>query len=473
MIELRPFQRRFLAAATAPGIDVAALSMPRGNGKSSLAAYLLTRVMTETDPLFRPGTESVLCAASIQQARIVFRFLRADLEGAGPYRFVDSATRIGCLHTPTNTRLRIIGSSGRTAMGLVGCPWAVCDEPGSWEVLGGELMNDAIQTALGKPGSPMTVVFIGTKAPARDGWWPELVEAGSHGSTYVQALVGDPAKWDSYGEIRRCNPLISVSATFRRKLIAERDAARADTRLKARFLSYRLNVPSADESKMLLDVDDWQRVLARPAPPRAGKPICAYDLGGGRSWSGAVAIWRNGRCEAIACAPGIPDLAEQEKRDRVPAQTYRRLAATGALRVCEGLRVQPPAELHAAALASWGAPAVIYCDRFRLPELQDAVNGTSLVPRRSRWSEAAEDVRATRKMAKDGPLSVAEGSRDLLTASLAVATVKSDDQGSTRLAKRDSNNHARDDCAAAMVLACGAVSRAPAPRRVRRHALAG
>ena len=166
MIELRPFQRRFIKAATAPGIDVAALSMPRGNGKSALAAHLLTRVMTETDPLFRPGTESVLCAASIQQARIVFRFLRADLEGTGPYRFVDSATRIGCLHKPTNTRLRIIGSSGRTAMGLVGCPWAVCDEPGSWEVLGGELMNDAIQTALGKPGSPMRVVYIGTKAPA-------------------------------------------------------------------------------------------------------------------------------------------------------------------------------------------------------------------------------------------------------------------------------------------------------------------
>ena len=473
MIELRPFQRRFLAAATAPGIDVAALSMPRGNGKSSLAAYLLTRVMTETDPLFRPGTESVLCAASIQQARIVFRFLRADLEGRGPYRFVDSNTRIGCLHKPTNTRLRIIGSSGRTAMGLVGCPWAVADEPGSWETLGGELMNDAIQTALGKPNSPMRVVYIGTKAPARDGWWPELIEAGSHGSTYVQALVGDPERWDNWHEIRRCNPLVSISPMFRRKLLEERDAARADTRLKARFLSYRLNVPSADESKMLLDVDDWQRVLSRPVPPREGRPITAYDLGGGRAWSGAVAIWRNGRCEAIACAPGIPDLAEQERRDRVPAQTYRRLAQGGTLRVCEGLRVQPPAELHRAALAAWGRPEVILCDRFRLPELQDAVNGTPLVPRRSRWSEAAEDVRATRRLAKDGGLSCEPGSRDLLTASLAVATVKSDDQGSTRLAKRDSNNHARDDCAAALVLAAGALSRAPPPRRRRRHGLAG
>ena len=126
--------------------------------------------MDETDPLFTPRTESVLCAASIEQARIVFRFLRAALENSGPYRFVDSATRIGCLHVPTNTRLRVIGSSGRTAMGLVNTPSAVCDEPGSWEVNGGQLMHDAIETAKGKPGSPLRVIYIGTLArPCRGG----------------------------------------------------------------------------------------------------------------------------------------------------------------------------------------------------------------------------------------------------------------------------------------------------------------
>ena len=35
-MDLRPFQDR-QAAATAPGIDCAALSLPRGNGKSWLA----------------------------------------------------------------------------------------------------------------------------------------------------------------------------------------------------------------------------------------------------------------------------------------------------------------------------------------------------------------------------------------------------------------------------------------------------
>ena len=474
MLTLRPFQRKFLAKATAPGIDTAALSLPRGNGKSALAGYLLARVMDPSDPLFRPGTESVLCAASIEQARIVFRFARADLEPMGGYRFIDSATRVAILHKPTNTRLRVIGSNGKTAMGLVNCPWAICDEPGAWEVNGGQLLQDAIETAKGKPGSPLRVVYIGTLAPAVSGWWHDMIADGSRGSVYVQALRGDPERWDQWPEIRRCNPLTAVSPEFRRKLLEERDEARKDSRLKARFMSYRLNVPSGDESTMLLTVDDWQRVLERPVPHREGRPIFAYDLGGGRAWSAGVAIWRTGRIEAVAVAPGIPSLADQEKRDRVPRGTYRRLAETGALRVIEGLRVQPPAELHRACVGLWGAPAAVLCDRFRMGELMDAVTECPVEARVSRWSEAAFDIRALRKMAADGPLACAQGSRDLLGASLGVAMVANDDQGNTRLRKRTGDNAARDDVAAALVLAAGAYQRAmvTAKPRVRYHGVA-
>ena len=361
----------------------------------------------------------------------------------------------------------MIGSNGRTAFGLVGCPWAICDEPGSWEINGGTLLHDAIETAKGKPGSPLRALYIGTLAPATTGWWHDLVNDGTNHTTYVQALRGDPQKWDQWSEIQRCNPLTAISLAFRKKLLQERDAARVDSRLKARFLSYRLNVPTGDESSMLLAVEDWERVAARPVPPREGRPICAYDLGGGRSWSAAVAMWRNGRMEAVALAPGLPDLAEQERRDRVPAGTYRRLAETGALHVAKGLRVQPPAQLHAAVLAAWGQPASILCDRFRLAELADCLNGTPLVPRVTRWSEASEDIRALRKLAADGPLACEESSRLLVAASLSAAMVKNDDQGSVRLVKRGSNNTARDDVAAALTLAAGAFFRSSAMLRPR------
>ena len=222
---------------------------------------------------------------------------------------------------------------------------------------------------------------------------------------------------------------------------------------------------------MLLTVDDWQRVTARPVPPRDGKPIVGVDLGAGRAWSAAVAIWRNGRVEALAVAPGIPSLEAQEKRDRVPRGTYQTLAGGGALRVAEGLRVQPPGDLMKAVRAERGGAEVIFCDRFRLGELQDVVNGTPVHPRISRWSESSEDIRAARKFAKDGPLSVAESSRPLLTASLASTVVKADDAGNVRLVQQSTNNTGRDDVGAALVLAAGALSRAP--KRRRRSALAG
>ena len=114
------------------------------------------------------------------------------LEPTGQYRFLDSVSRIGIVHKQTNTRLRVISSSGKSAMGLVGTPWAVCDEPGSWETNGGMLMWDALATARGKPGSPLKILLIGTLAPAVAGWWHDLIEDGTNASTFVMALRGDP-----------------------------------------------------------------------------------------------------------------------------------------------------------------------------------------------------------------------------------------------------------------------------------------
>ena len=470
MLNLRNFQRRFIKNAIADGIDSACLSLPRGNGKSSLAGHLVSRILDPDDELFRPGTESVLCAASIEQARIVFRFTRADLEPKGGYRFLDSYTRCGIVHVATNTRLRVIGSNGKTAMGLVGCPWAICDEPGAWETNGGQLLHDAIETAKGKPGSPLRALYIGTLAPAESGWWHDLIDGGSYGGVYVQSLQGDPEKWDKWPEIRRCNPLTAISPEFRKTLLAERDAARRDLRLKARFLSYRLNLPSPDVSVVLLDVEDWKKVLARPVTERRGRPAVAIDLGAGRAWSAAVAIWETGRVEAVAVAPGIPSIEEQEKRDRIPRGIYRKLLENGSLRMAEGRRVQPVKDLIGFARERWGNPSCYISDRFRVPELLDCANGVPVTPRMTRWSESGYDIRSLRKMALDGPLNVSPESAALLTASMASSKVRPDDSGNVRLVKRGTNNTGRDDVAAALVLACGLFERSM-PKRPRWRSL--
>ena len=464
-MKLRKFQDEFIRKAMAPGIDIAALSTPRGNGKSFLAGHIATRCLTPGDPMFVNGLEIVQLAASIEQARVVFGFIRQALEPTGEYRFIDSTTRLGITHLPSNSKLRILSSNGKTAMGLVQVPMAICDEPGSWNLAGGQLMWDALTGAQGKPGSPLKILIIGTLAPAATGsghWWWDLVHDGSHHSTYVMAMQGDLATWDSWATIRKANPLTAISKEFRAKLLEERDEARADTRLKARFLSYRLNLPSADESLVLLTVDDWDLIEGREVPEPQGSPVVGIDLGAGRAWSCAVGIWPSGRCEALAVAPGIPDLGAQETRDRVPAGTYQRLFDRGQLDVSEGLQVQPVAQVWQAIMSRWGKPRLIVCDRFRLPDLQDVIKGgVRLEPRVVRWSEASEDIRATRRQAKDGNLAVDRDSRLLMATSLSRARVVNDDAGNSRLQKWGSNNTARDDVAAALVLACGGVDRHP------------
>ena len=462
--KLKPFQKEFLAAVEDERYDTIALSGPRGLGKTFIAAKLLTRALTPGDSLFSPGREVVLGAATLETARLCYGFIREWLEDTGQYRWIDSANRISVTHIATNSRLRVISSNAKGSFGLVRTYLVVIDEPGALEIVGGQMLADALFTAQGKPGSRLKLVLIGTLSPLATSsghWWHDLIHDGTQGRTHVQHFKGELETWDQWQTIRKANPLIGVDAHTRKVILEERDAARVDGRLKARFLSYRLNLPSRDESEMLLSIDDWEHVISRPVPERAGRPIVGADLGGGRAWSAAVAVYPSGLVDAIAVAPGIPSLEDQEIRDRQPAGTYRKLADAGLLLIADGLRVPTVKQLWDAIL-EWGRPSVLVVDRFRLPELQDVVkNAARIEPRVTRWSDAAEDIRALRKMAKDGPLSVVPEARALVQASLSVSKVKSDDQGNTRLEKRTKNNEARDDIAAALCLGVGALSRKP------------
>ena len=462
-MDLLPFQKRFRAAVLDPNTDIACLSLPRGNGKSTLAASFCVEALTPGTPFYREGQESHLVAVSLAQARrTVLAQMVKLLPEQSAFKIATSSTN-SCYveRRECGTRISVLTASYRSAQGLVSAPWLFADEPGAWLPGPGQSMFDAIATASAKPGeTQLTSVFIGTVAPSRDGWWRELVENGTRGSTYVQALQADPKRWDDLREVRRVNPLMYRFPKSRAKLREERDEARRDSRLKARFLSYRLNVPTEDESSVLLTVEDWKRIVRRPVPEREGRPVVAVDLGGNRAWSAACGTWPNGRTEAVAVAPGIPSIAKQERRDRVPRGTYQRLVDTGILRIAEGLRV-PQASQLVNSFRGW-RPLGVMCDSFRVHELRDCRLQCPVRVRRTVWSQSSEDIRALRRMALDGNLSVAGESRPLIQESLAASRIENDTSGNSRLIKRTNDNSARDDVAAALVLAGGAAARVAA-----------
>ena len=240
-------------SAAAPGVEVAAASWPRGNGKSWTGARLLARSLTPGDELFVPRAENLLVSGSIEQARVVFRFVR-EMLGEKDYRYLDSFTRIGITHKASLTRLRVLSSDSKRALGIVGARLVVADEPGAWDPTRGEMMHDFILTALGK--NEMTVVYLGTLAPAvEDSWWPNLVSGGCAPGVHVSLVQGARATWASWPTIRRANPLANINPLLRRRLLRERNEARSDERLRARFMSMRLNLPTRGDDVSLLTVE--------------------------------------------------------------------------------------------------------------------------------------------------------------------------------------------------------------------------
>ena len=473
-----PFARSWVRSAFAEGIEVAALSCPRGNAKTHLAGRLAALGITPGSPLWQPRIETLAVSASLEQSRVLLGFVREALgeRGEVDYRWLDSGQRLACTHKATGTRLRILSSSAKRAMGLSQFGVIVADEPGAWETRGGRLMYDALRQSLGKREG-QRVVLIGTRAPAEPGtWWPELLEAGNGPGRHVTLLAAPPGDpWDSWPVIRACNPMVNASATLRATILRERDEARRSDTLRRSFEAFRLNRMVDVANEVLVEADAWLRVEARDVPPRLGRPIVGLDLGGSRSWSAAWCLWPNGRSEVYALAPGIPGLGERERQDAMPVGLYRRLAADGVLLVDSGRRVARPEVLVDHLVGRGIAPAAIYCDRFLLGTLEDVVAGRwPVVPRVTRWSEATEDIAAFRRLVADGPLSIVPEGRPLARVALSEASVVSDDQGSVRLTKRR-GSRSRDDVAVAGVLAAGAAVRMAGKRPARRarHLLAG
>ena len=115
-------------------------------------------------------------------------------------------------------------------------------------------------------------------------------------------------------------------------------------------------------------------------------------------------MWPNGRMECFAMLPGEPGLEERERQDAVPPGAYQRLRDDGVMLIDEGRRRARPELLIDRLEDQDIRPANVVCDRFLINTLVDAARGRwRISPRRTRWSEATEDVAAFRTLALDGP----------------------------------------------------------------------
>ena len=147
--------------------------------------------------------------------------------------------------------------------------------------------------------------------------------------------------------------------------------------------------------------------------------VLGIDLGTSAAMSAAAAYRRDGRLGAVAVFPELPDLGARGLADGV-GNLYVRMDQRGEL-IQAGRRVSDVRALLSEALARWGRPAVIVCDRWREAELRQHLEAlrfpmAGLVVRGQGYRDGGADVRDFRAAVLGGHVRPAESL--LLTAAM-------------------------------------------------------
>ena len=464
-----PWQRRFVRGAFAPGTQSASLSIGRGNGKTTLVAGLACATLN--GPLMVPRGETVIVASSFEQARIGFEhvlcFMGDALDDKGRWKVWDTAQQARIEDRKTGARVRCIGSDPRRAHGLAPV-LVLADEPAQWPESTGERMVAALRTAAGKqPHSRF--VALGTRPADAEHWFAKMLAGGAdHAQTHAARSDDPPFQRRTWA---KANPSLPAMPDLLAAIVNEARQARQDPALLAAFQALRLNLGTEDAAvATLLDAGLWQSIEG--VAEMDGPAVWGVDLGTSAAQSAVAAYWpQTGALACLAAFPAEPSLAERGLRDGVGG-LYAECARRGELLNLGRHTVDVKALLQT-ALERLGRPSRVVADRWREAELRDALEGAGVPPaafsaRGQGFKDGAEDVRSFRRACADGRVTPVPSL--LLRSAMAEARTISDPAGNAKLSKGSQGGRrlrARDDAAAAAILAVADGARQPARPKPR------
>ena len=460
--EVFPWERDFVSGAVAPGIDVAALTIGRGNGKTTLASAIAHSALC--GPLVVPRGETVVVASSFEQARLTFDHVVSfidptALKDRSRYRLWDSAqlARLKCIEH--NTQLRCLASDPRRMHGIAPS-LVLADEPAQWEGSKSEKAYAALQTSLGKIEGAR-LIAIGTKPIGVEHWFSSLLDSGAD---YSQSHVApkdadpfDPATW------AMANPSLPFMPTLLKVISREADRAKMHPDTLPMFSAYRLNQGVSDTVEaLLLTADQWES--AEGDAPRGLTYHLGLDIGTSSAQSAAAGFWPDGgRLECFAIFPAQPNFRERGRLDGV-GDLYERLGARSELLVM-GEKTTNLVKMMREVLKRWGPPVSISLDRWRYKELCEALieldfPDVEIRVRGQGFLDGAEDVRRFRRAVLEDKVVPAVSL--LMRNAMSEARVVVNVVGAAKLAKATEGGRrlrARDDAAAAAILAVASGSR--------------
>lgn len=460
-----PWQDKFVGKAfNAKG--EAALSIARGNGKTTLVAALACAALD--GPLVQPHAQVIIVAPSFQQGLICFRHAKAFIEtkqlqfGSSPrdWRIRESSNIAEIEYKPTGVLLRVLGSNPRFAHGLAPS-LALIDELAQWPPNNIERMLSSIQTARGKiPNS--RVIYLGTRAATPEHAFEREIALCSYSQLHACEKEDDNfaiANWN------KANPSLQYMPTLLDMISQEAERARKDPARLASFEALRLNKGVPDHQQaVLVTAQTWLNAEIEDCDIGEGY-VLGVDMGSSAAMTAAAAYdFRTGHLDSFAVFPNSPDLLNRGYADGVES-LYTQCHARGEI-IQSGQYVSDPAGMLREVKTRWGLPAMIVCDAWREAELRQALEEVgypeeiTLKIRRMGFLDGGEDVRLFVNAVLDGHC---RPKRSLLMRSaVAGARTVSDAAGNTKLAKGGEGRQARtrDDAVAAAILAVAEGTRA-------------
>lgn len=472
-IRLAPYQNRFIEGAFAPGIHVGALSVGRGNGKSTLSAVLALGELVGawSDAVER---EILIAAKTQQQAQICWNYV-ASLSKTLPE---DVQKRITIRRQPRfeiqfeDARgphiLRAISADGKSALGT-SPTLAILDERGHWPLAQGDELEAALLTGLSKRDGKALIISTSASSDAHPfSLWLDRDAPG----VYRQEHRPEPGlPPDDVASLIEANPgsKYGIGPSLAR---LKEDAALALERGGSALSRFRLlsrnERVQEDNRDILISLDDWLRCECETLPPRLGPVVVGLDLGGSASMSAASFYWpQSGRLEAHGTFPSLPSLELRGQNDAV-GDLYAQMARRRELSVM-GQRTVPIADWISAVLGRVVAEPVacIVADRFKQSELGEALDQAGsrapVIWRGMGFKDGSEDVERLRRFVFDGKVKSAESY--LLRHAFAEAVVLVDPAGNAKPSKGRSMGRIDAACATMLAVAEGArmLSR-PAPK---------
>lgn len=455
-LTLAPFQKQFVKGALADGINVAVLSIGRGNAKTALSAGLaLGAVMGKWDD--QPRREIVIAARTRDQGRIAFNFVTGFIE----YLPEEEQDQFTIRRNPRleieygdGHLIKVIAADGKSALGSA--PTLVLmDERGHWAAEQGDALEHALLSGLGKRAGRALIISTSAATDAHPfSVWLDQDQPGVYRQEH-RPSPGLPA--DDLDSLKEANPgaLCGIGANIEwLQGQARRAIARGGSTLTSFRLYNRNERVSGETRDVLLTVDEWLSCEASDLPEREGQVVIGIDLGGSASMTAAAFYWPDtGRLECLGTFPSRPSLLDRGQSDGVNDR-YVEMERRGELTTL-GDQTVPVAPWLAEVVrhVEGETVAALVMDRYKQAELGEAIDRTGIrapiVWRGMGFKDGNEDCERFRRAVFDAK--VVTSPSLLLRSAFADAVTLRDPANNLKLAKARSTG--RIDAAAATVLA--------------------